>query len=248
MLKALIVDDEKPVRIAVSKLGRWSRYGIELPQMASNGKEALSVMRELKPEIVFVDMSMPIMNGIDFLRLASQEFPDTSFVVISGYDDFQYAQQAIHYGIIDYILKPVDEDELNQAIQRAVKKQRPNFVPGEQEESESRPGPDEIAEVIREYIDRNYSSSIKVSMFADRYFFSKEYLIRQFKEKYGCGIYEYVLQVRMKRAKELLLSSDIKIQDIAERVGYSDKNYFSKAFRTYYGVTPSAIRQETEEN
>ena len=81
-------------------------------------------------------------------------------------------------------------------------------------------------------------------MFADKYFFSKEYLTRQFKARYHCGIYEYVLQVRMERARELLLDPGIKIQDISQRVGYSDNNYFSKAFRTYYGISPTAFRQE----
>ena len=65
MWKTLIIDDEKPVRIAISKLGKWSHFQIEPPLMASNGKEALTIMREIHPDLVFVDMSMPIMDGID---------------------------------------------------------------------------------------------------------------------------------------------------------------------------------------
>ena len=99
-------------------------------------------------------------------------------------------------------------------------------------------------QAIHDYIDKHYSTNIKISQFADKYFFSKEYLTRQFKARYHCGIYEYVLQVRMERARDLLLNPDIKIQDIAQRVGYTDNNYFSKAFRTYYGISPTAFRQE----
>lgn len=65
MWKTLIIDDEKPVRIAISKLGKWSHFQIEPPLMASNGKEALTIMREIHPDLVFVDISMPIMDGID---------------------------------------------------------------------------------------------------------------------------------------------------------------------------------------
>lgn len=77
MLKALIIDDEKPVQIAVSKLGRWSYYGIEPPATAVNGKDGLSCMRELHPDVVFVDMNMPVMDGCTFLEKAHHEFPDS---------------------------------------------------------------------------------------------------------------------------------------------------------------------------
>lgn len=243
MYKALIIDDEKPVRIAVSKLGKWSRFCIEPPLMAANGKEALATMREVHPDIVFVDMHMPIMNGSEFLKEASEEFPDTRFIIISGYDDFTYAQQAIRYGAVDYLLKPVVEKDLNEAILRTMQAICPGFVPLDEEEEETNLDTDTVIHIIHDYIDKNYSQNIKISMFSDKYFFSKEYLTRQFKAKYHCGIYEYVLQVRMERARELLLNPEIKIQDIAQRIGYTDNNYFSKAFRTYYGVSPSAFRQ-----
>ncbi|MDO4523077.1 MAG: response regulator [Eubacteriales bacterium] len=242
MLKALIVDDEKPVRTAIGTLGAWSRFQIEQPLMAENGKEALRILREVRPEIVFLDINMPIMNGLDFLKKASGEFPNTCFLIVSGYDDFTYAQTAIRYGAQDYLLKPVVEEELNGAILRAVQTLCPDFSIDAQKEKNL--APDEIIEIIHDYIENNYSQNIKLSMFADKYYFSKEYLTRQFKARYHCGIYEYVLKVRMKRAKELLLDPENKIQEIAERVGYADHNYFSKAFRTYYGVTPSAFRQE----
>lgn len=243
MYKALIIDDEKPVRIAVSKLGKWSRFQIEPPLMASNGKEALSIMREVHPSIIFVDMQMPIMNGSEFLKLASEEFPDSHFIIISGYDDFSYAQHAIRYGAVDYLLKPVVEEELNQALLRAMQSICPGFVPLDEEQEETNLDADTVIQIIHDYIDKNYNTNIKISMFSDKYFFSKEYLTRQFKAKYQRGIYEYVLQVRMERARELLLNPDIKIQDVAQYVGYADNNYFSKAFRTYYGVSPTAFRQ-----
>ena len=89
MYKALIIDDEKPVRIAISKLGAWSRFHLEIPSCAENGKQALTLMRELSPSIVFVDMSMPVMDGVEFLKHATQECGRCAFIVISGYDDFR---------------------------------------------------------------------------------------------------------------------------------------------------------------
>ena len=87
-MKTLIADDERPVRIAISKLGQWGKYHLEQPVQVENGQEALLAMYELKPSIVFVDIQMPVMNGLDFLEKASVEFPGTVYIIVSGYDEF----------------------------------------------------------------------------------------------------------------------------------------------------------------
>jgi two-component system response regulator YesN len=244
MYKALIIDDEKSVQIAVSKLGKWRTYQIEPPTTASNGKQGLFAMRELHPDIVFVDMQMPIMNGIDFLKNIQTEFPQTKCIVISGYDDFSYAQNAIKYGAIDYILKPIVEEELNASIEKAILQINPTMSISADMIEESNISPNEIVAIIKDFIDKNYSQNLKLSMFSDKYFFSKEYLSKIFKANYEIGIYEYILKVRMERAKELLSNETMKVQLISERLGYADSNYFSKAFRNYYGITPSQFRNK----
>lgn len=246
MYKSLIIDDEKPVRIAVSKLGHWKKYGIEPPAMASNGKDGLSAMRELRPEIVFVDMNMPVMDGCSFLELASAEFPDSQFIIVSGYDDFSYARHAMRYGACDYLLKPLVEEELNHAIEKAVLKIDPGamFEDNASSALEENITPEEVIEIIKQYVDSNYCQNFKITMFEEQYFFSITYLTRLFHARYGYTIYEYVLKLRMERAKELLEKPDIKILDIAERLGYTDNHYFSKAFRNYYGISPSQYRKD----
>lgn len=244
MYRSLIIDDEKPVRIAVSKLGHWKKYGMEPPVTASNGKDGLSAMRELRPEIVFVDMNMPVMDGCSFLERASAEFPESQFIIVSGYDDFSYARHAMRYGACDYLLKPVVEEELNHAIEKAILKIDPDAVfDAESSLAEESTTPEEIVETIKQYIDSNYCQNFKITMFEEKYFFSITYLTKLFHARYGYTIYEYVLKLRMERAKELLEKSDIKILDIAERLGYTDNHYFSKAFRNYYGVSPSQYRK-----
>ncbi|MGN6714981.1 response regulator transcription factor [Anaerocolumna jejuensis] len=243
MYKALIVDDEKAVQIAIGKLGKWHTYHMDPPSLASNGKEGLYAMRELRPDIVFVDMQMPVMNGIEFLKNAKEEFPDAKYIVISGYDDFYYAQNSIKLGAIDYILKPIVEEELNTSIKKALHLLNPNMDFTKTEEEEQSISAGEVAAIIKDYIDKNYSQNLKLSYFSDKYYFSKEYLSKIFKANYKIGIYEYVLQVRMERAKELLLDESLKIQWISDRLGYTDSNYFSKAFRNYYGITPSQFRK-----
>jgi two-component system response regulator YesN len=103
-----------------------------------------------------------------------------------------------------------------------------------------------VIEVIKDYIDKNYCTEIRLSMFREKYFFSKEYLSKRFKQKYGVGIYEYALKLRMERAKELLMNDDLQIQEISERLGYSNNNYFSKAFKNYYGLSPTDFREKIQ--
>ncbi len=245
MYRALIIDDEKPVRIAIAKLGNWNKYKIEAPTTSNNGQDGLSAMRELQPDIVFVDMNMPVMDGSTFLELAHAEFPESQFIVVSGYDDFSYAQHALRYGACDYLLKPIVEEELNNAIEKALKKINPDITFCEQNTTspEEDITPEEVVEIIKQYIDSNYCQNFKITMFEEKYYFSITYLTKLFRARYGFTIYEYVLKLRMERAKELLENPDIKIQDIAERLGYADNHYFSKAFRNYYGISPSQYRK-----
>ncbi|KAI7253165.1 hypothetical protein KC345_g11404 [Hortaea werneckii] len=104
-----------------------------------------------------------------------------------------------------------------------------------------------VLENIKAYIDNHYFEDIKISMFTDKYFLSREYLMKLFKGQYGYGIHEYVQKVRMDKAKALLPDSSLKIQDISEMLGYKDKNYFSKAFRNYYDCSPSEFRLQLSE-
>ncbi|ULO05910.1 response regulator [Paenibacillus sp. 19GGS1-52] len=99
-----------------------------------------------------------------------------------------------------------------------------------------------VLENIKAYIDNHYFENIKISMFTDKYFLSREYLMKLFKGQYGYGIHEYVQKVRMDKAKDMLSDPSLKIQDISEMLGYKDKNYFSKAFRNYYECSPTEYR------
>lgn len=245
MYRSLIIDDEKPVQIAISKLGHFTYYDIESPRYAVNGKDGLSAMREFHPDIVFVDMCMPVMDGCDFLQKAHAEFPLSQYIVVSGYDDFSYAQHALRNGACDYLLKPIDEESLNRAIEKAVRAINPKAPFGSPDATRQadHSTPDEVIFIIKNYIESHYCTNIRISMFAEKYFFSSEYLNKLFKNKYGFTIYEYVLKLRMERAAELLKQPDNKISDIAERLGYTDNHYFSKAFRTYYHMTPTEFRK-----
>lgn len=247
MYKSLIIDDEKPVHRVIHALGHWFDLDISAPESAYDGRAGLSTMRELRPDIVFLDMQMPILNGVEFLKAATPEFSKTKFIVVSGYDEFTYAKVAIQYRVLDYLLKPIVESELNAALQKAR-----DLLDAEHHISRNSvpQAPDisteMLAQAVKDYLDKNYSKDVHLSELADRFHFSKEYISKLFKGKYDAGIYEYVLNLRMTRAKELLLDESLQVQTISERLGYKDNNYFSKAFRTFYGISPSEFKEKAE--
>jgi two-component system response regulator YesN len=120
MIRILIVDDEEPAREAVKILGEWERWQISAIFEARDGAAGMKLLWEHRPEIVLVDLHMPGMDGMEFLQTASREFPEISTIVISGHDDFEFTRQAIKAKVVDYLLKPINKEELNGALQKAV--------------------------------------------------------------------------------------------------------------------------------
>ena len=244
MYKSLIIEDEKPVHRVINALGQWFELGISMPDSAYNGSSGLCAMREIKADIVFLDMQMPLMNGINFLKTAVPEFPKTKFIVVSGYDEFTYTKIAIQYHVLDYLLKPIVEGELNSALEKArdLLDAENNIIRKNSLEF-SDVSTEMLAQAVKGYLDKNYSQGIQLSELSHYFHFSKEYISKLFKRKYNTRIYEYVLNLRMARAKELLLDDNLQIQEISERLGYMDNNYFSKAFRNFYGFSPSEFKR-----
>lgn len=230
MHSTLIIDDEQSVHQAIRSLVDWASLGLREPQSAYNGAQALELMENLQPAIVFVDMNMPLMDGITFLSKASERFSNTQFIVVSGYDSFDFARAAIRYNVLDYLLKPIDVDELLAALKKALP-----HLPQALRESRM---PADIAAEIRAYIDMHYGEDINLDRIAEQFHFSREYVGRIFRAQYGCAVYEYIQQVRMDQAIKLLRNPKLSLQTIADHLGYSNANYFSKAFRRFYGISP----------
>ncbi|WP_438448438.1 response regulator transcription factor [Gorillibacterium sp. sgz5001074] len=119
MYKVLLVDDEVFVRKGLQKLIRWEQFKCTLVGEAKNGGEALEMIHRLEPDLVITDIMMPVLDGLELIRSVKEESRvDPEFIIISGYNDFKYAQQAIRYGVKDYILKPIDVKELGATLER----------------------------------------------------------------------------------------------------------------------------------
>lgn len=118
MQTVLIADDEENIREGIKLIIDWDELGFEIAGTASNGEEALSAIKKLKPTLVVMDMQMPKIHGIDVIKKARAEGYDGYFIILSGYSDFSYAQDAIRNRVTNYITKPIDEDELYDTVKK----------------------------------------------------------------------------------------------------------------------------------
>lgn len=121
MIKMLIVDDELIIRKGISMSIDWEEQGVEIVGEAANGKEAIEKLETLKPDILITDIRMPEMNGLELCRYIYEKNFDIKMIVLTGYDDFEYAKQAITYKVNDFLLKPVGAEKLIEAVAKIIK-------------------------------------------------------------------------------------------------------------------------------
>ena len=122
MIKVVLADDEKKVVLLLQKLIDWEKQGFEIVGIANDGIHALELVREKQPQLLITDIRMPGCDGIELIRQARELQPGIHFVIISGYRQFEYAQNALKYGVEDYLLKPLKKDDLNGILLRVREK------------------------------------------------------------------------------------------------------------------------------
>lgn len=118
MLKVVLADDENKILLLLQKLIDWERLGYEIVGTANDGLRALELVREKQPDLLLTDVRMPGCSGIELIQQARDVQPNLHFIIISGYRKFEYAQSALKYGVEDYLLKPIKQEELTGILMR----------------------------------------------------------------------------------------------------------------------------------
>ena len=238
-LRVLLVDDEIIIRRGFRQLFDWEAHDCEVVGEAADGMEALSQIDSLNPDIVIMDINIPIMNGLKVIQLSRMKHPETAFIIVSGYDDFAYCREALRLQITDYILKPVDYEEFGACIDNL---KIALFQQKSAEETEG--GEERIINKIVRFVQNHLAEEISLSVLAEEFHFSTQYVSQLFKNEIGVNFLTYLTNIRMEKAKKLLLSTDLPIAEVSEQSGYADYRVFTKVFKKSEGVTPSQYRRD----
>nr|WP_288734059.1 helix-turn-helix domain-containing protein [uncultured Anaerobutyricum sp.] len=237
-LQVVLVDDEIMIREGFKRLFDWAAHDCEVVGEAADGMEALAQIDHLQPDIVIMDINIPIINGLKVIQTSRMKYPDMAFIIVSGYDDFSYCREALRMRITDYILKPVNYEEFGSCIDRLKIALYEKRKTEEQDAQEERT----ITGIIR-YLQEHLDKEISLNILADEFHLSSQYISQLFKSEIGVNFLAYLTSIRMERAKKLLLATSLSIGEISEKCGYADYRVFTKAFKKEEGSTPSQYRR-----
>lgn len=242
--KYIVAEDELLIRNNIIKKINSLDLPLIFSGAAANGLDAMQLMKDQLPHIVFTDINMPQSDGLEVAEFIFKNHPDTKVVLLSGYSEFSYAQKALRCGVSDYLLKPLKIETLRNTIQGILfhfESTNREFISRYTMPNEM--STEEICDLMVQFLQKNYTSDISLQALASEFGFTYEYLSKLFKKFVGQSPLKYLTQLRMNQAKQLLLQfPDLEIGKIGEYVGYQDAFYFSRAFKNYAGVTPSEYR------
>jgi len=241
MIRILIADDEYLARSGLRSMLEELDLHVEIVCEATNGEEMARMASQYLPDIAFVDIRMPKLNGLEAIRLSRMTSPHTHWLILSGFPEFDYAQEAIRLGVSAYLLKPVNPEELRKVLIDFIDANRKRLL------NEAHKDEIQSAEVIDQviaYIDRNYMSAISIGQIAERFYITPNYLSTLFHKKTGSTFMSYLKKIRLLKAKELLVDPNIQVQQVAERVGYLSVRHFARLFAEQFGCLPSKYRDQ----
>jgi two-component system response regulator YesN len=184
-----------------------------------------------------MDINIPIISGLDAIAAIQKQLPSAVFIIVSGYNEFDYAQQAIRLGVSDYLLKPVKFEELSAVIQKArLTILRRGGHEGETAEAKR------IYKIIS-YLNDHLEDDICLKKLSETFYLHPSYISQLFKTETGMNYHEYLEKLRIERAKQILSTSDLSVDQIAERTGFGNYRTFSAAFRRLEKKSPSEFRR-----
>lgn len=269
MIKVLVAEDETPLLRGIKIMIERINPAFSVVKCAFNGKEAVDYLKENPVDVLFTDINMPLLDGIELMKFTCENYPEVIIVVMSGYDDFHYAQQAIEYQVKKYLLKPILEEDMeglleeiqHECSRRNGKKDKERLVEAfytsinenlkedilKESEGLKQQGTEALIQKVEMYIREHLTETITAKELEKEFGLVAPYLGKLFKDYTGFSPGQYIQMLRIEHAKCLLaVNSSLLAKDVAEMVGYSDPAYFSKLFKKKVGVWPSEYRSKME--
>lgn len=245
MIRLLVVEDELIVRNGLINSIDWADHNVEIISAAANGIEAMRLIEENAPDVVLTDIRMPGMDGLELTRWIRERYPDIYVIILTGYSEFEYAQYALKLEVIDYLLKPVDEEALFDILGKIEIKMEKKKQNGQEHapvlvNRQCR----KIIEEIKRYIENNYMNDINLKSVSKKFYMNASYMCRLFSNEVEMSFSEYLNKCRIEKSMQLLNDSRLKIYAISEMVGYKNEKYFARVFKKFTGISPYEYREK----
>lgn len=251
MIKILIADDEGHQRALLADIVD-KRFGREAEvRTAENGRLAVDAAALWAADVVLMDIEMPGLSGIDAARQILAQHPACKIVFVTAYSLFTYAHEAVKLGACDYILKPVDPDDVERAIRRAAAQGEAQrqlealaASAGLLESADSYDKTNLLMGKVKKYLQHNYMAcDISLDSVSAMLGLNASYFSALFKRTFQVNFLDYLTELRMEAAKELLRDPLRSTAEVANMVGYESANYFTRAFKKKVGMTPTDYRR-----
>lgn len=261
MHRVLIIDDEFMIREGLKLTIDWQSMNCIIAGEAEDGDEGLKLIKELKPDIIITDIRMPGLSGLEMISKIKKEKKNCKIIILTGYRNFEYAQQAIRLGAFRLLLKPSKEEEILDALRDAIeeleqknsdekllnnyKTKMEEFYDISNNKKETIQGTNKPSYLVKKAIDymkENYSNNIGLQTVADKLYISTWYLSKLLKKETGSTFIDVLNNIRINESKRLLEDPKYKIYEICNIVGFTDTAYFVKLFKKISGITPTDYR------
>ena len=253
-MKVLIVDDEVYAVNALINRIDWASYGFSAPLSAHSMAQAQSVFLAVPVDLLLCDIEMPQGSGLDLFEWVKAYYPKTECIFVTCHDEYSCLRSAMQLGSCDYILKPVDYDQLretlSEVVNRIASRRHQHQVPAAEmlkpmESDVSAAANPYISQTIT-YISEHLTEPISIADIADVLHLNPQYVMRVFKKEMGCPILQYITARRIALAVRYLEETNISVTDVAILCGFDNYSYFIRIFRRFTGETPVSYRKNAK--
>lgn len=253
MIKTIIVEDEIFLRKGLINSIDWLSKDCYIVGEAENGEEGLNLISQLSPDLVISDIKIPVFSGLEMLKKAKEKGLDFEIILLTSYSDFEFAKTGIELEVVEYLLKPLDEELLYIALDKVKKKIEDKKIINLYEKNlkdidvikiDFNKIKNRYVNMTLEKINKNYYGRLNLKCIADELEVSVGYLSRKIKEELGETFVDILNKYRIQKSIHYLLENKYKIYEISDKVGFTEYKHFHNTFKKYLGIAPSEFGKE----
>jgi YesN/AraC family two-component response regulator len=248
MKSVLIVEDEILEREFLTLVVQDELHQEDILLTCDNGVQAVELAKKYHPNIIFMDVMIPEMDGLSAIQEIRKFSPHSTITILSAYSEFSYAQKAISLQVFEYLLKPIKPNDFKEVFSKMLKKAETNVPFVETPKETSMETKDERQYFIEEsikYITEHFREKLTLETVASKVFVNPKYYSHIFKKEMGVAFTDYINQLRMQYACKLLETTNYQAYRISYECGFSDPSYFNRVFCAKMNMTPQAYRKYT---